>query len=414
MADTTTIQPNDGSAYSGRPVTTEQTHYQQVGSAVSLMGRWVQPISLPASWTAYRAVRSQPTISLCRRIIVSQVRSQGVSLEADPDVPAEYVEFLRAQLNPLLADLIDEQVRDLIDFGSSNHEIVFQTVNTDSGLLYGVDEFKHLLPDISSVLVDWATGSFDGLMQFYVPIDARYCLHVVNDQEGSGWYGTPVLEAARETYNAWVAASTAAGTYDRNACLQFFVIKYPPGTTNVDGVETDNRQIATEMFAAIQSNGLIAVPALSEQMANMGPQWSVEVMSQEGQQSSFHDRLSYLDSLLARALGVPERAILEASQAGSRADSETHGDLFTESLARYNSRLCRDISDQVIDQLVVLNWGAEYLGKVRLVPGDGAAEAPADEDEGGEAAQPAQDTTFKPSAGSQPSVRSEATTLGVK
>ena len=84
-------------------------------------------------------------------------------------------------------------------------------------------------------------------------------------------------------------------------------------------------------------------------------------------QASFVRRLEYLDTQKVRGLLMPERTMLEG-KFGTKAEAGEHIDLaFTimELIDRYITEL---VNWHCVDQILVLNYGEEARGTVRLEP----------------------------------------------
>jgi hypothetical protein len=143
-----------------------------------------------------------------------------------------------------------------------------------------------------------------------------------------------------------------------------------------DGTEKDNADIAGGLLDRMKSSGMVTVPMRALEGFNQSDldagvekqkAWAIELMSDPSpRQPSFVERLRYLDSLLVRAVILPERAVLEG-QFGTKAEAGVHADFALtcrEIEHRYVTRL---INWHVVDQLLALNWGDQMRSKVRLV-----------------------------------------------
>lgn len=91
-------------------------------------------------------------------------------------------------------------------------------------------------------------------------------------------------------------------------------------------------------------------------------------------------RLDALDKRIARGIGVPERALMEATTAGSRADSVSHGEQVDDASDQEHKRTLREFNAQVFDPTLVTNHGPDWRGRLRWVatPTDAASEAAKD------------------------------------
>jgi hypothetical protein len=80
------------------------------------------------------------------------------------------------------------------------------------------------------------------------------------------------------------------------------------------------------------------------------------------------DRQRYYDSLMVRGWLVPERALIEAQTAGSRADSETQSANAMSGSEAIDHDLARQLNWYVIDPLLVYNFGERARGSVYITP----------------------------------------------
>jgi hypothetical protein len=74
----------------------------------------------------------------------------------------------------------------------------------------------------------------------------------------------------------------------------------------------------------------------------------------------------YYDALISRGLLVPERAVLEASKAGSRADSKTHTDTTSLTAEMLDRAIADCVSQQIVNVLLVLKYGPDAKDSVYI------------------------------------------------
>lgn len=327
------------------------------------------------TYDTYRELRKDPTVSLARQLLIATVLSGAWSIEADEDVADDVIEFIKRTMLPLRDSLMEQTMANLIDFGWVSFEKVFELKNNQLSLRM----LKCLLPDITSILIDKDTGSFEGVRQwprtgYNVDLSPKKCLYIGFRVEGTYWYGNSLLEVVRATVDKWVQAEQSAANYDKKVAGSHFVVYYPPGKSIVNGVETDNYQVAVQLLTALENSGAITVPRtlveyvdqLNATNAEQG--WKVDVLSDTGsRQPAFVDRLKYLDALKVRAMMLPERAIIEG-EFGTKAEASVHGDLALTNISLMDQMITTRINEQVVDQLLAYNYGEEYVGKVWLSP----------------------------------------------
>jgi len=258
-----------------------------------------------------------------------------------------------------------------IDFGWQPFEVVWRAVD---GRIE-IDKFKPLLQDFTIVLIDLQTGAFAGYKQQTalnaapIILPKENCLHIALGVEGTQWYGSPLLENAREIQNKWIAADYTASVYDKKIAGSHFIIHYPPGTSKVNDKDVDNGVIAAELLKALEGSGSASVPRMvAPWMGELGADetgWKIEILEDSGgRQPQFVDREKYLDTLKVRALLTPERAILEG-EFGTKAEASVHGDIAI-MITQIRDRQIVQSLNEVVDRFLVLNYGEQMRGKVWL------------------------------------------------
>ena len=323
-----------------------------------------------------RAVRKDPTISLARQVLVSSILAGSWNIEADEDVSDDVVEYMEHLLK-----LRENFVRDCIthgrvDFGWIGFEKIFAVV--DNKIV--IDTLKPLLHDITIVLVT-PQGKFKGYRQrpltgTHIDVEADKCLHVAFGVEAGNLYGMPLLENVRATMDSWTACDDGAKRYDAKVAGSHWIIHYPPGTGTIDGESVNNSEIAALVLTAMESSGSVAIPTTTaevlQELTNVSVvdlyAWNVELIDDKvAKQSSFRDRLKYLDNLKVRGLGIPERSILEGTF-GTKAEAGVHGDVAIIGFEQIDRAIASAVNEQVVNQLLELNYGSDMVGKVRVVP----------------------------------------------
>lgn len=331
----------------------------------------------PTNWySKVRTMRKDPTISMVRQLAVAPVLATPWNFVAQKGAPEGADEFIKKQLCEIRTYIVRTTMYGCIDFGFQAFEKIFE-VNEDDQVV--LRKMKALLPDWLDIMVNIKTGAFAGIRDWhphngwYVQLNPNKCFLHYFDVEGTYWYGKGLMENAEAPYDQWTTANNANERYDRKIAGSHWLIHYPIGTSLVNGVETPNEEIAQEILNKIQSSSGIAVPKKIEPF-DMGDgdeppnAWKIELVSDKGAtQVGFLERMGYLDRLKVRALGFPERSILEGKY-GTKAEAETHADFAVSNILLRGDDLVRDMNWYVVDQILELNYGPKAKGTVRIVP----------------------------------------------
>lgn len=326
-----------------------------------------------ASLAGYRQIRRDPTIALARYALGSTVASAAWSYETDDDVPDDRLEFIQSTLDAVRPELVESAIYGMIDYGCADYEQVFDVDGDGRVILARV---KPLLNDITILLVDMKSGDLMGARQrvtwtaIPVELSKPYHLHFEVNVEGTNHYGVALLENVRATQNKWIDCDDAANRFDQKQAGSHWFVYYPPGTTLLEGVETDNAAVAAVIAKALQSSGTVTIPrAVSSFIdavpTSLNPGWEVVLVeARGGQQADFVQRLKYLDSLKVRGLMVPERAMLEG-QFGTKAEAGEHAGILMQAAQSYADYIAR-VMQPTIDLLMEQNFGAGLAGTIRL------------------------------------------------
>ena len=345
--------------------TTERT-IPQVHSRYGALGT----APLGANYTTYRTMRKHPTIAVARALSVAPILAGEWTVESDDDAPEEWVKMIQDQVCVLRPDYLEPALFGGIDFGFQAFEKVFAL--DDEGR-YGLLKLKPLLPDQTELLVDDKTGELTGLKQWEIELSLDACCVVSFRVEGTNWYGEPLLENVRATYNEWTECNKGAARYDAKVAGSHFLGYFPPGESqDQNGTTKNNVEMAEAFLEALESSGSIAVPdTMAAYMDTLNEQtkggWRIEILEDHGgRQPTFITRLEYIDKLLARGMLLPERSIQEGSH-GTLAEAESHTNLSLTLAELHHGKVTREANRQVVDHLLSVNYGPAAVGKVRLV-----------------------------------------------
>lgn len=332
----------------------------------------------------YALMDLHPTLTLVRALITAPIQaSKWNYLKRDDAVPAEKVDRVKRQLEPLRRRTVREALRAL-----THGRWPFEKVWEVREGTYWLSDLVSLPAESWSVCRYDRTGKFAGVTATGRPedrLDERKSWLCVNDMRGQNLWGQSRHEAAYEPWCDWNRTRLDAMKLRSKVSGIIPLLVYPPGTSLVDGKEVDNAEIARQMLAALPlgvgtyfpgyaygAEEIAANPNLAKvtswqldfyDAGNMGP--AIDGFIQERE---------YDDKLLVRAWCRPERSVLEATTSGSRADSVSHSDnaiLDTENVDD-------EIADQlnhgpdgtggVVDDILVINGGPDDAGAVFIEP----------------------------------------------
>ena len=317
-----------------------------------------------------REMRKHPTVSLVRSLSIAVMAGSPWSVKAEDEAPEGAKDFIDKQMTPLQDLVMGKSLEGTFDFGWQPFEKIFQfnieTMQIELGKL------KPLLQDQTDIVVRTNTGQFAGFKQFMTFMDLSNVLLINYAVEGTYFYGQGNMPSIEQAFNRWTVTDESNVRFDKKVSGSHWVVHYPPGQTTYGNAKVDNYKVATAMLAALEGSGSIIVPNDLQGMVtdlnahSTDTAWKIELMTADSSaQVGFQARLSYLDSLIVRAGGFPERSILEG-QYGTKAEAEAHADFAVALMDYRNKQIINQVNWHLVNQLLVLNYGQKAANTVKL------------------------------------------------
>jgi hypothetical protein len=335
----------------------------------------------PGTIETYRAMGRNPTIALAKAVAKAPVRAAGWSYEEDDDAPAGALELIQDCLDPNRDAFVNDAMYAL-DYGYAPFESVWGF--DEQGRQVIVDT-KPLLPELTEWLTD-DVGNHTGLrnkgMGEAVDLLPSESFWFAYDGEARNPYGRSRHENIRSTaWQGWLHTFKRMGQYTDKAALILPMVEYPEDERVIDanGTEVDALAAAQAILSNLGKGLGVTLPRRlqggAEDMVNRGivkpadvMAWSIKFLeTRSGAGGELVDMLRHDESLLLRGWLVPERAAIEG-QFGTKAEAGTHGDLATVIGGFVLADLVRQVNVQIVDRILVRNYGPSARGKVRAVP----------------------------------------------
>lgn len=311
-------------------------------------------------------MRKDPTIFLARLMVRAPILLSAWTVEKDNADLGPIAEFITQQLIPKREHILRAATANLIDWGWCAFEKVFLIKD---GFIQ-LEALKTLLNELTTIQ-STTLGEFDGFSQADdVRIPKMYAALISLDPDGDDLYGQSYMANAELPYDVSIKVDAHAEQYDKKIAGAHWVIYFPDGVVTYNGEETATEVVAQALIDTLENSGSFAVPSVvQEQLAGLteatGKTWDIKLLEASGAGANFEERLSRTDKLKVRAFGFPERAILEGLH-GTKAEAGTHGDFALLGVELLHTTIVNHLNRQVVDQLVELNFGEEFVGKVYL------------------------------------------------
>lgn len=354
-----------------KPNTKEQTG-QQSGMVGTGYRSPVTTTSKP-TFETYRKMRENPTISLARIVATAPIRCAEWHLEASKGTPLDRVKFIEKAIQKIWHSTVNDSLLAL-DYGFAPAELIYEA--GAGGVT--VQRVKPLLVDKTTILTD-DHGNFTGLKNQDVELSEDESFLYSHDVEAGNLYGRSRHENIRASaWCEWNDLQKKRARYFKKSAGSVPMVHYPDGeATDAGGAKLPNYRLAKMLIDHLQDGNGICFPTMmkpwAQELARDGRSgedmeaWKVDFLETKAQHGNeFTEAMTHCESLMLRGWLVPERAASEARTAGSRADSETHADWALTAADMILQDICISVQQQIVNRLLILNYGDKAKNTVRL------------------------------------------------
>jgi hypothetical protein len=290
----------------------------------------------------------------------------------EDSVPDEWLEIIEEDVTRIRNKFLLQAIQGLNDFGWMPFEKIWEK---DSKGYARLKRLKALLHDYTDIIVD-NNGNFQGFIQNDMKqtvIPLKKCLLLSWGVEGTNWYGSGKMEALSPVQKDWESCNDGARRYDQKIAGSHWVVYYPIGKTDVDGIPTDNYEVAGTILAALESSGKMRIPSsvqshITDLNSDGKSEWRIEPISDNvARQHSFVARLEYLDRLKVRAFGFPEDTILK-TRYSPKTEQGVHANIVATAQDVQHQYITDMLNEHVVNQTMRYNFGKDAEGAVYVVP----------------------------------------------
>jgi hypothetical protein len=330
----------------------------------------------PGTYDTYRKMRCNPTIAIARSVATAPIRAAGITYEApEMDEDDERLRFVQDVVNDLWPCFVDDAVR-FLDYGWCPFEKVWQQVN---GRLV-LDRLRPLRQEYTTILVD-DYGTVTGIKTHSTELEPDKMLIVTHDSEYGDPYGRARNENVREhAWQPWLDVAKKMHMYFTKAAGVIPMIEYPMGQSNtISGGLRDNSELAVSLLANLGKGNGVAMPRTYIRSMNdldtliqngvdlsQLKAWQISFLeTASGHGDELIEALRHYERLMLRGWLIPERTIAEGTT-GTRADAEAHADIAVLMAQEAFGEIVRQFNEQVMEQLLVLNFGESARRSIRV------------------------------------------------
>lgn len=330
----------------------------------------------PGTYINYRNLRRNPTVALARAIFTAPIKAAAWSFERDDDVSDDILKDITDQVEPLRPWLLHNGMYAL-DYGHTDFEKVFIV---DGGRIR-LQKCKPLLVEETQVRVT-DNGVFAGVRQpnlGNVMLPAEKVFHFTYDSEANNFNGRSWFENVRVVVNAWDKTMERMGRYSNKVSGIIPQIFYPPGEdTDQEGNSNPNEDQAQKVLHSLGDGVGVAIPIQLLPWAQDALQagvpiaellsWKIKFLEPARAHGvEFVQMEKHLEALIMRGLLVPERVGIEG-QFGTKAEAGEHAQICLQIAEEVLQDFVRHVNWYIVDQLLALNYGERFRGKVRIIP----------------------------------------------
>ena len=360
--------------------TQAQSQMTMRGGVYAAVSRLIEGLSKvpPPTYETYRIMRTNPTIAMAMAVALAPVKFSTWGYEAEDGVPDDRVAFIKRAMERIRFRLKRDMTK-AVWLGHQPFEKVWDVVDGR----WQITEAKPLLPDITTIKVDEATGKFAGLENTGAMLEPDRSFNFVYDDDADGQFGRSRMENIRVwAWAPWMDSVKSQASYVRKGAGVLPQIHYPLGKTpDANGVEVDNSVHAQNVLAQLGSGNGVAIPQDFASWADdlnallksgVDPKslmaWQISFLeARAGVGAEILTNMQHFEKLMARGWLVPERTFQEGTS-GTKAEAGVHGDVALYSATELDLDIAACVNREFVDWMLRENWGEEAVGTVRVVP----------------------------------------------
>lgn len=359
------------------------------GTIVGMSKRLTKPGQCGLPWSVkIREMRCDPCVSLFRNMFVTQVVLSKWSIQSTDDAPEGAADFILGELRKHQHRLMFQGAKAAWEWGWAPFEVIWE--KREDGH-YGINRFKQLVNECTDIKVT-EDGRFNGYHQNRSSfmrngrpsktsediVLRQNAQHFAFDVEGDDHCGSSQLKAMERCFDQYVNVEECSYEFDLKMSGCIIELRFPYARD--EHGHNPNLAVAKAICESIRSNGCAffedAGESIDDPRFKKGGNGSWSIKRHEpkaGAGDSFINKMRYLDSCKARALGFPERTALEG-QMGTKAEAGEHGDIAVEMIDMRTKEMIASLNEQTVDTLLCVNYGDGARGSVYLVP-DGMSQS---------------------------------------
>ena len=370
---------------------------ERFGGALSLSGFFPAPAG---TYKTYREISSHPTVALVMSIVKDPIiGNEWIWNKRSKDVPDLWLRLIERTLGPKRHQIVSDMLHSL-DMSWAPFEKVWDyrevhlgdmgdgemTSGSDARMYAMVlDWLKPLVWEETQLWEDDRSGRITGIVNKSVigevKLPLNKCLFHINDPMPGQPYGRSRHENIRQTWNEAEQLRQRIAQYMKKVAGIVVQLHYPEGTSkDANGADLPNQWHAQKVldmvatgYSVMLPNGYASIdprvdPKGAYDLAGKS-QWVLSTLNTAGTDFApgMREILEYYDQLLFQGWLRPARSGLEARY-GSRADAQQHSATGIYDCESIDRSICLTINQQLIDDILTMNFGERARGAVFVEP----------------------------------------------
>ena len=367
------------------------------GSANGMAGFFPAP---SGTYKTYRDISKHPTVALVMSIVKDPIiGNEWIWNKRSKDIPDLWLRLVERTLAPMRHQIVTDMLHSL-DMSWAPFEKVWEYKEVHLGdvgetdLVQGNDArmfamvlewLKPLVWEETELWEDDSSGRITGIVnrspKGEVKLPLNKCFYHVNDAMPGQPYGRSRHENVRQTWAEAEQLRQRVAQYMKKVAGIVVQIHYPEGTSkDANGADWPNQWHAqgvldnvTAGHSVMFPNGYASIdprtdPKGAYDLAGKS-QWVLSTLNTAGTDFApgMREILEYYDQLLFQGWLRPARSGLEARY-GSRADAQQHSATGIFDCESIDRSICKTINEQLINDLLVMNFGERARGAVFIEP----------------------------------------------
>lgn len=342
----------------------------------SKYSEWRPPSKCRLSPERIEEISKIHVVELMRQMITVSGSTSQWSVNSEPGTPSEISELVEMFLEPNKTSIWSEGIDGWIKYGWAPFEKIFAEIrDSKNEIKIGIRKLKQLLPEYSDAV--FVGTDFVGIENWIdspkVLVPPIRSLVLTLDKRGDNLKGRSLFCNAEKSIDYFMGAIASMLRYASKRKGPKMIGYYPQeGKSYYKGVLMENHKVVEKMKNDLDDTNIVFIPRVSATPSSSGQivnPWELITLQDTPFLTDYLNEFAYWEKAIVMAFGFPARAVME-SEFGSRADSVTGQEFAVQRVQYLVDSMVEQINKYVVDKLIEMNFGSQWVGSVRISAGD--------------------------------------------